>query len=113
MSKAFKEKLQRELEQLMAARRKMYRRRHYSTVADILEESGLPYKLFQTDRNELGEPVRGYRYYFASKWDSGCALYIQETFAGRAYASMGKSIDALEYVLKERIRTAGIRKEGK
>ena len=104
MGKAFKVRLQRELEQLMAARRKMCSRMHYSTVVDILEESGLPYKLFQTDHNDLGEPIRGYRYYFASKWNSGCALYIQETFAGRSYASMGKSIDVLEYVLKERIR---------
>lgn len=105
MSKEFREKVERELSMLSAARREIMRRMRYSTVEDILRGSGLPYQFCQTDKNDLGEFLHhGYRYYFTSKWDSDCALYVQETFAGRSYASMGKAIDALEYVLKEAIR---------
>ena len=120
MATGFREKVERELSMLSAARREIMRRMHYSTVEDILRGSGLPYKFCQTYRNDLGESLHhGYRYFFTSKWESDCALYIQETFAGRSYASMGKAIDALEYVLKEAIRmdkeglpARGIRKSG-
>ena len=120
MATGFREKVERELSMLSAARRKIMRRMHYSTVEDILRGSGLPYQFCQTDRNDLGESLHhGYRYFFTSKWESDCALYIQETFAGRSYASMGKAIDALEYVLREAIRNdkeglpaRGVRKSG-
>lgn len=120
MATGFREKVERELSMLSAARREIMRRMHYSTVEDILRGSGLPYQFCQTDRNDLGERLHhGYRYFFTSEYESDCALYIQETFAGRSYASMGKAIDALEYVLKEAIRmdtmglpARGVRKSG-
>jgi len=120
MATGFRKKVERELSMLSAARRDIMRRMHYSTVEDILRGSGLPYQFCQTDRNDLGERLHhGYRYFFTSKWESDCALYIEETFAGRSYASMGKAIDALEFVLKEAIRSdkmklpvRGVRKSG-
>lgn len=104
MAIGFKEKVERELSMLSDARRNMMKRMHYSTVDEILRKSGLPYQLCQTVKNDVGEFISGYRYYFTSDWGSDSALYIRETFAGRLHTSMGKALDTLEYVLKEAIR---------
>ena len=76
---------------------------HYSTRSDLVERSGLPYQLVQTDRDDLGNFIwHGYRYYWRSiSWGKG-ALYINETEAGkRLYASMGEALAALRKVLTD------------
>lgn len=99
-------KIQHELDCLSKARSQMISRMHYSTVDEILRNSGLPYLLVQEFKNDLGEHVSGYRYRFTSKWDSSAALYIQETMAGRQFCSMGKALDVLEMVLRDHLRHA-------
>lgn len=98
--------IERELDQLATARRQMCSRMHYATVAGILEKSGLPYRLVQEDRDDLGAALKhGYRYRFTSDWSGPATLYIQETKAGRqAQRSMGTALDVLEMVLRDRLR---------
>jgi hypothetical protein len=93
-------KLEKELAALDSARHEIISRMHYSTVDNILTNSGLPYTLTQEWTNDLGEYVRNYRYRWTSKWNSPASLYIQETAAGRSYGSMKAAINALEKVLK-------------
>ena len=93
----------RELAALDVAVEKTCSRLHYSTVSDILRESGLPYTLVQDSRDMLGMPLRDYRYRFASRWSSPAMLYIQETEAGRQHRSMGDAIGTLRGVLAGRL----------
>lgn len=93
----------RELAMLDSAVRKTFRRMHYSTVFDILSESGLPYTLMQDWFDPLGKPLHGYRYRFSSKWDSGAMLYVQETEAGRQHRLMRDAIASLRKLLTDRL----------
>lgn len=96
-------KARKELELLDRARKEEFLSgAHYNTVCAGLERVGFPYKLVQTDRNDLGEFSRHYRYYWRSNWDDDSALYINETTAGRCPASsVKKAIERIRKVLEE------------
>ena len=98
------DKIRHELACLSRARSQIISRMHYTTVEKILSNSGLPYHLVRDDRDYLGNPVRNYLYRFSSNWCSSASLYIQETLAGRQFASMRQAIDALEFVLNDHLR---------
>ena len=97
---------ERELKALDSATSKMCRRMHFSTVFDILHESGLPYRLVQDWYDFAGTPFKhGYRYRFESSYDSPAMLYVQETDAGRIqHRSMHDAIAALRGLLESRLR---------
>ena len=98
------EQVERELAALENVCANRMSRMHYETVADIITNSGLPYRLVQDYRDFTGKVTRHYRYRWTSTYNSPASLYIQETDAGRVqHRSMDAAIDALRKVLNDHL----------
>jgi len=91
-------KVREELALLDRAQKEFCSGAHYDTVTRALERVGFPYELVQTDRDDLGNWTRNYRYFWRSRWDNGSAIYVNETDAGR-YARPGTT-DAIKRLRK-------------
>ena len=100
-------KIRDELLKLERAWRNILSREGYNKACIALECAEFPYELVQYDRDGTGKPLRNYKYGWKSKGkfgDDTCALYIEETDAGRKpVGGIRAAFDLIEKVLLSNI----------
>lgn len=100
-------KIRDELIKLDRAWRNILSREGYNKACIALECAEFPYELVQYDRDWTGKPLRNYKYGWKSKGkfgDDTCALYIEETDAGRKpVGGIRAAFDLIEKVLLSNI----------